>query len=233
MRENEFGQPIGNDLGAWAPPTDLPNHGVLHGTYVTLEPLQRTQHTIPLFHVFKRSNEQMWTYLPLGPFADAAELGQLLGALEKDRRTHGYAVMVDDEPLGFLTQMRIRPDEGVLEIGWVTFSTELQRTRAATEAFHLLISHAFTSGFRRIEWKCDALNAPSREAAERLGFLEEGTFRMATHYKGRNRDTAWFALTTEIWPEVEAGMKAWLDPANFDENGTQKTRLGITGLPDS
>lgn len=231
MRENEFGQPIGDDLGAWAPPTQPPEHIRLQGTYVTLEPLQRTQHTIPLFHVFRRSEEKMWTYLPLGPFGDAAELGQLLGALEKDRRTHAFVVVVEGEPLGFLTQMRIRPDEGVLEIGWVTFSTELQRTREATEAFYLLIGQAFASGFRRVEWKCDSFNAASRSAAERLGFVEEGTFAKATHYKGRSRDTAWFAMTNDMWPEIEAGMQAWLDPNNFDDDGAQKTRLGHDPAP--
>ena len=226
MRENEFGQSIGDDLGTWIPPVDPPELKVLHGQYVTLEPLQRTQHAIPLFHAFKRSEESMWTYLPLGPFNDAAELGQLLGALEKDRRTHAYAVVVGNEPVGFLSQMRIRPDEGVLEIVWVTFSTEIQRTRASTESLFMLLDQAFSAGFRRVEWKCDDLNTASREAAERLGFLEEGIFRKASHYKGRNRDTAWFALTNDMWAEVERGFRRWLDPSNFDEHGQQRTPLG-------
>ena len=226
MRENEFGQPIGDDLGTWVPPAGPPDHGVLRGHYVTLEPLQRTQHAIPLFHVFRRSEPSMWTYLPEGPFIDAAELGQVIAELEKVPSIHPYAVMVDNEALGFLTHMRMRPSEGAIEIGRVTFSTELQRTRASTEAQYVLLDHAFRSGFRRVEWKCDSLNANSREAAERLGFLAEGVFVKATHYKGRNRDTAWFAMTDDMWPEVAAGMQAWLDPTNFDENGVQKTRLG-------
>lgn len=224
--ENQFGQPVGEDLGAWIPPTNPPEHGELRGQYVTLEPLQRTQHAIPLFHAFKQSGEEMWTYMPLGPFGDAAELGQLLGALEKDRRTNAYAALVNNEPTGFLSHMRIRPDEGVLEIGWVTFATAMQRTAASTEAVFLLLGHAFSSGFRRVEWKCDALNAPSRRAAERFGFVEEGIFSKATHYKGRNRDTAWLALTNDAWPTIEAGFHRWLDPSNFDESGAQRTRLG-------
>ncbi len=231
MRENEFGQPIGDDLGSWVPPAGPPNHSVIRGHYVTLEPLQRTQHAIPLFHVYRRSDPSMWTYLSAGPFADAAELGQVIGELERDPTIHPYAVMVDNEALGFLTHMRIRPADGAIEIGWVTFSTELQRTRASTEAQFLLLDHAFGSGFRRVEWKCDSLNASSREAAERLGYTPEGVFAKATHYKGRSRDTAWFSMTDDMWPKVHAGMKAWLDPSNFDENGVQKSRLAHLGRP--
>ena len=226
MRENEFGQPIGEDLTDWTPPQEMPDQATHVGKYVTLEPLKRTQHAIPLFHAFKRSGPEMWTYMPKGPFADGAELGQVIGALEKLPTTHPYAVIVDGEPLGFLTQMRIRPDEGVLEIGWVTFSAAMQRTRASTEAQYLLLRHAFSLGYRRVEWKCDSLNAASRAAAERLGFEFEGTFKNATHYKGRSRDTAWFGLTNEMWAEIDAGFQNWLDETNFDEKGNQRSRLG-------
>ncbi len=226
VRENEFGQPIGDDLGDWTPPNGLPPHTNHVGRYVTLEPLQRTQHAIPLFHVFKQSDPQMWTYLPKGPFADGAELGQLIGALEQLPTTLPYVVIVDGDPLGFLTQMRIRPDEGVMEIGWVTYSTQMQQTRASTEAQYLLLRHAFAEGYRRVEWKCDSLNAASRAAAERLGFEFEGIFKKASHYKGQNRDTAWFAMTNDMWPEIEAGFEHWLDPANFDDSGVQRERLG-------
>ena len=225
MQTNEFGQPVGDDLAPWVPPESAPPLRTLQGEYVTLEPLQRT-HAIPLFHAFKRSDLEMWTYLPAGPFIDAAELGQLISSQEGSDEINAYAVLVNSEPLGFVTQMRIRPRDGVLEIGWVTFSTELQQTRAATEAHYLLLHDAFASGYRRVEWKCDALNARSRDAAERLGFLPEGVSRKATHYKGRSRDTAWFAMTDDLWADVEAGFTRWLDPSNFDENGVQKTKLG-------
>lgn len=228
MQTNEFGQPIGDELGLWLPPESAPPLIALRGEYVTLEPLQRT-HAIPLFHAFKQSNPEMWTYLPEGPFIDGAELGQLISTQERAAGVNPFAVIVNNEPLGFLTQMRIRPEEGVLEIGWVTFSTPLQQTREATEAFFLVLRHAFESGYRRVEWKCDALNARSRSAAERLGFLPEGIFRKATHYKGRNRDTAWFALTDDLWVDTEPRFRRWLDPSNFDERGIQKTTLGING----
>ena len=226
MRENEFGQPIDDDLGLWEPPDAAPEHKTIHGRHMTLEPMQRTQHAIPLFHAFKRSENSMWTYLPLGPFIDAAELGQLLDSFAKLRGMNAWTVKVDDVPVGFLAQMRARPDEGVIEIGWVTFSEELQRTPASTEALFMLIDHAFASGYRRVEWKCDALNAKSRRAAERLGFLHEGILAKLTHYKGRNRDTAWYGLTNDMWPDIEPDFQRWLDPSNFDENGEQKTALG-------
>ena len=226
VTENQYGQEIGDDLGQWEPPEGPPEHTELKGQYVTLEPLVRTSHAIPLFHVFKRSQTKMWTYLPKGPFVDAAELGQLIDELNNNPTTQAYAAVVNDEPLGFLTQMHIRPEEGVLEIGWVTFSTELQRTRESSEALFLLLKDAFDHGFRRVEWKTDNLNEASREAAERVGFTEEGVFLKATHYKGRNRDTAWFGITDDVWPEIEEGFGKWLDPSNFDENGEQKERLG-------
>ena len=226
MRENEFGQPIGDELGDWTPPEEMPEQITHVGRYVTLEPLTRTKHAIPLFHVFKQSDPKMWTYLPEGPFIDGAELGQLIQSLEQRETMHPYAVIVDDEPLGWLTHMRIRPAEGVIEIGWVTFSTELQQTRASTEAQYLLLDYAFSLGYRRVEWKCDSLNAASRAAAERLGFEFEGIHKNATHYKGQSRDTSWYGMTNDMWPEIAAGFERWLDPSNFDENGIQRHSLG-------
>ena len=226
VRENEFGQPIGDDLGNWTPLTEMPEQITHVGRYVTLEPLARTQHAIPLFHVFKQSDPRMWTYLPEGPFIDGAELGQLIKSLEELETMHPYAVLVDGEPLGWLTLMRIRPEVGVIEIGWVTFSTQMQQTRASTEAQYLLLKYAFSLGYRRVEWKCDSLNEPSREAAERLGFEFEGIQKKLTHYKGQSRDTAWYGMTDDMWPEIGSGFERWLDPANFDEDGNQIDRLG-------
>ena len=224
-RVNEFGQPIGDDLGRWTPPLP-PEHSELEGQYVRLEPLQRARHAIPLFHTFKFADDSLWTYMALGPFSDAAELGQLVDAMNKAPDTHPYAVIVENEVHGFLSYLRTQADIGVIEIGWITFSPMLQRTTATTEAITLLLDHAFSSGYRRVEWKCDALNQPSRNTAERLGFRYEGTFAKATHYKGRNRDTAWFAMTDDDWKDAGRRLRTWLAPENFDADGTQRQRLG-------
>ncbi len=224
-RVNEFGQPIGDDLGRWTPPLP-PEHVEREGTHVRLEPLQRARHAIPLFHTFKFADDSLWTYMALGPFADAAEIGQLIDAMNKAPDTQPYAVIVENEVHGFLSYLRLQADIGVAEIGWITFSPMLQRTTATTETIFLLLDHAFASGYRRVEWKCDALNQPSRNAAERLGFSYEGTFSKATHYKGRNRDTAWFAMTDDDWVDNGRRLRSWLAPDNFEEDGTQRQRLG-------
>jgi len=220
-RTNDFGQPIGEDLGRWIPPP-APEHRDINGA----QPLRRSRHAIPLFHTFKQASDAEWTYMPLGPFIDAAEIGQLIDAMNKARDIHPYAVIVDNEVHGFLTYLNIRADEGVIEIGWIIFSPQLQQSTATTEALFMLMDHAFATGYRRVEWKCDALNARSRTTAERLGFRYEGTFRQATHYKGRNRDTAWFAMTEEDWILNGRRLRTWLDPVNFDDDGTQRQRLG-------
>ena len=225
---NEHGQPISEDLDGWEPP-EMPAHDAIVGRIVRLEPLQRARHAIPLFHTFKFADDSLWTYMPLGPFEDAAGLGQLIDAMNRNRDTQPYAVIVDGEVHGMLSFLRIQPDIGSLEIGWIAFSPMIQRSTATTETLALLLRHAFESGYRRVEWKCDSLNAKSRAAAERLGFEYEGTFRKATHYKGRNRDTAWFAMTDDDWPVIDQGLENWLSPDNFDEAGNQLTPLGQDG----
>jgi RimJ/RimL family protein N-acetyltransferase len=224
-RVNEFGQPIGDDLGRWTPPL-IPEHVDRVGQYVRLEPLQRARHSIPLFHTFTFAEDTLWTYLPLGPFGDAADIGQLIDSMNRSPETQPYAVIVENEVHGFLSYLRMQPDVGVIEIGWVTFSPMIQRTRASTEAITLLLEHAFSSGYRRVEWKGDSLNQASRNAAERYGFRYEGTFAKATHYKGRSRDTAWFAMTDDDWVDNGRRLQAWLSPDNFDADGTQRMRLG-------
>ena len=223
-RVNEFGQPIGDDLGGWTPPL-LPEHIGLDGNYVRLEPLQRARHAVPLFHTFKFADDSLWTYMGLGPFEDAAGLGQLIDAMNKAPDSQPYAVIVENETHGFLSYLRAQADVGVIEIGWITFSPMLQRTTATTETLFLLLEHAFASGYRRVEWKCDAHNQSSRNAAERLGFRYEGTFIKATHYKGRSRDTAWFAMTDDEWVDNGRRLREWLAPENFKEDGTQRQHL--------
>lgn len=222
---NEFGQPISNDLGSWTPP-GMPEHQTLTGRWVRLEPFQRARHAIALFHTFQYADASLWTYMPFGPFRDGAELGQLLDAFDRNRDSLPFVVIVDGEAHGFISYLRIQHDIGVLEIGGIAFSPMIQRSTATTEAVFLLMRHAFFSGYRRVEWKCDALNEPSRNAAQRLGFMYEGTFRKATHYKGRNRDTAWFAVTDDDWVVTERVLSKWLSLDNFDADGKQRVRLG-------
>jgi RimJ/RimL family protein N-acetyltransferase len=223
-RTNEHGQPIGADLGAWRRPPRPPRQDI-RGRTVTLEPLDRARHERGLFEAFGDSPASMWTYLPYGPFSSSDALGEVIDAITQDADRVPFAVVVDDRPLGFLTFLRIDRSNGVIEIGSIAYSHRLQRTTAATEAIVLLIGVAFDLGYRRCEWKCDSLNAKSRAAAERLGFQYEGTFRQATQYKGRNRDTAWFAILDVDWPARQQAFRAWLSPANFDSSGRQRRPL--------
>lgn len=166
--------------------------------------------------------------MPVGPFADQADFD---GWLETAQRSHDplFHAILDAETgagLGIASYLRIAPEIGVIEVGFIAFSPRLQGTTAATEAMYLMMAHAFDDlGYRRYEWKCDALNAASRRAAERLGFTYEGTFRQATIYKHRNRDTAWFSILDGEWPRVRSAFQAWLDPANFTPEGIQLRAL--------
>jgi RimJ/RimL family protein N-acetyltransferase len=138
----------------------------------------------------------------------------------------------DERPLGMASYLRIAAEHGSIEIGNIWFGTPLQRTTAATEAIYLLARHAFDElGYRRLEWKCNALNIPSRSAAERFGFTFEGIFRKHYVVKGRNRDTVWYAIVDDDWPAARAGFEAWLDPANFDEEGRQRHSLAELRVP--
>lgn len=170
---------------------------------------------------------RQWTYLPYGPFSDPAEFTTFLTATIADPRYVTLAVIdaTTDRAVGWASYMRIEPAIGTLEVGGVTFGAPLQRTRAATEALYLMAAHAFDDlGYRRYEWKCDALHSGSRAAATRLGFAYEGTWRKATMYKGRSRDTAWFAMTDDDWLRLGPAIAGWLDPANFDGD-RQRTPL--------
>lgn len=232
-RSNEFGQPIGPELVGWVPLAPPP-HVALEGRYCTLQPLAAAAHAADLHAAWALAPDARgWTYLFAERPTDAAgALSLVAGAAARADERH-YAVMLPAAAageravaVGSLAFMRIDPAHGVLEIGHVNFtSPRLAATRAATEAVALLLRTAFASGFRRVEWKCDALNAPSRRAAARYGFAAEGVFRGAVVYKGRERDTAWFAITRNDWPHVEAALDAWLAADNFDERGVQRTQL--------
>lgn len=215
--------PVGPDLGDWTPPAFI-DGGRLVGRSATLEPLDPDRHHRDLFDHFVGADE-LWTYLPWGPMADAAGMRSTLVGIRDTADSVSYAVVVDGVAVGMVSYLRIDPRAGTIEIGGIAWSPTLQRTTASTEVIAMLIGHAFDSGYRRVEWKCDSLNAASRAAAERFGFRYEGTFRKHTHYKGRSRDTAWFAIVDDDWPPLRDAFAAWLDPDNLDADGRQRRSL--------
>lgn len=200
------------------------------GAYCVLTPLVADLHAAALFDAYARNpNDANWTYLPYGPFRTVDELASWIRPMERSFDPVPFAILqgdVDKRPAGIASYLRVNPEHGSIEVGHIHYSPALQRTAAATEAMYLMMRRAFDElGYRRYEWKCDSLNAPSRAAAERLGFRFEGTFRNAMVMKGRNRDTAWFSITDEEWPSVKIAIEAWLDPSNF-EQGRQRRSLG-------
>jgi RimJ/RimL family protein N-acetyltransferase len=170
---------------------------------------------------------RMWTYLPYGPFATPDSYRAWVEDVCRQSDPLFFAIIdrAAGRAVGVASYLRINPSAGSIEVGHISYSPLLQRTPAATEAMFLMMERAFTLGFRRYEWKCDALNAPSCAAAQRLGFSFEGVFRQASVVKGRNRDTAWFAVIDREWPVLKAAFERWLHPANFDEQGKQRLRL--------
>ena len=219
-------------LGAeveWAP-VERPTGEPLAGAHILLRRIDADRDAGPLFEVSHPPDGDpgIWTYLPEGPFASAADLRESLRAAERsgDPLRYTIARASDDRPLGTASYLRITPEFGVIEIGHIWFGTPLQRTTGATEAIYLLARHAFDDlGYRRLEWKCNALNAASRRAAERFGFTFEGVFRQHQVIKGRNRDTAWYSILDGEWPTVRAAFQAWLEPGNFDPDGRQRNSL--------
>ncbi|HSD37916.1 MAG TPA: GNAT family protein [Rhodocyclaceae bacterium] len=208
-------------------PCKQPPHTVLNGSYCRLEPLQ-TDHAEGLYVANRLDADgRSWTYLPYGPFASFSEYRQWVESPWQKRNTQLYAVidLPSGKPVGIAGYLRPDPDNGAIEIGHLNFSPLLQQTRAATEALYLLLAHVFAQGYRRCEWKCNALNEPSRRAALRLGFAYEGTFRQLLVVKGRNRDTAWFSIIDGEWPALNGALLQWLAAENFDAQGRQKLSL--------
>ncbi len=221
--------PLGERID-WEP-VEPPARVPLRGSHVVLRPVDSTIDAEPLYAVSHPPDGDVaiWTYLPDGPYESADDLRETLAWAEtaEDALYFTLVRLPDEQPLGLASYMRITPEVGVIEIGHIWFGMPLQRTTAATEAIYLLARHAFDElGYRRLEWKCNALNAASRRAAERFGFLFEGVFRNHQVVKGRNRDTAWYAIADQDWPGVRAGFEAWLAPANFDGAGMQRRSLG-------
>lgn len=177
--------------------------------------------------------ERMWTYLPYGPFETLASYREWVQEMSCSRDPLFYAIVdrAADRPVGVASYLRIDPPKGAVEVGHLGYSPLLQRTPAATEAMYLMMERVFSLGYRRYEWKCDVLNAPSRAAAERLGFTFEGVFRQAAVVKGRNRDTAWYSVLDSEWPWLNNAFKRWLEPTNFDKRGKQRIRLAELRRP--
>ncbi|MGD2042527.1 MAG: GNAT family protein [Acidimicrobiia bacterium] len=217
---NEYGQPIGARLTGWSAPP-LPGPTPLDGRTVALEPLSSEDHGDDLWGELSSAPESLWTYMTFGPFPDRTDFRETIDSILGLEDWRVYAFLVGGRPKGFAAYLRINPPDGVIEIGSIVFSPAMQRTTAATESIYLMLRHAFELGYRRCEWKCDALNQPSRQAADRLGFTYEGIFRQATHYKGRNRDTAWYAIIDTDWPVLDRAFQKWLSPENFDADGQQ------------
>lgn len=201
-----------------------------------LEPVDPARHATELFEASRHADD-IWTYLAYGPFDSLAAFTSWLEARAASRDPLFFAVVdrAADAARGMASYLRIEPAHGVIEIGHIWLAPSLQRTRQATEAIFLLARHAFDNlGYRRLEWKCDSLNAPSRRAAERFGFTYEGTFRQHMVLKDRNRDTAWFSIIDSEWPSRRAAFEQWLAPSNFDSAGKQRRTLAEIrgGLPD-
>lgn len=213
----------------WTPPP-LPARSTMRGRYVTLEPLLHDH--IPELWEAHKGAPQVWDYIPAGPFEDEAGLGAWVDQVRIITDPMQFAVRMADGRLGgTLSIMRINPAAGSAEVGYIVFTPRLQKTREATEAVYLTIKWAFEAGYRRFEWKCNALNKASRRAAERFGLSYEGIFRQAQVVKGHNRDTAWFAAIDSEWPAINRAFETWLAPENFDESGAQKQSLSSLTAP--
>ena len=193
----------------------------LTGRYVTLRPLVPDDAEA----LFAAQDESVWDYLSYGPWPDAATYRAWIEANLGDDPVF-LAVVVDGEPRGVVSYLRVDAANGVVEIGHIWYAPSIQRSRATTEATYLLARHVFDDlGYRRLEWKCNAANARSRAAATRFGFTYEGTFRQHLWVKGANRDTAWFSTLDGEWPRIREAFERWLDPANFDGDGRQRSAL--------
>lgn len=227
-RTNPLGQPVGAPVPGWTA-RPRPPRTAIQGRFCRIEPLDPARHAPDLHDAYAEDSAGgMWTYMAYGPFAAASAYRSWADstAASEDPLFHAILDAATGRALGVAAYLRIEPAAGVIEIGHIALAPALQRTPAATEAMYLLMRRAFDGlGYRRCEWKCDALNAASRRAADRLGFRFEGVFRQATIYKGRNRDTAWYAVIDADWPARRAALESWLAPGNFGADGLQRQAL--------
>jgi RimJ/RimL family protein N-acetyltransferase len=227
MSTNDQSQPLGTPVGAHA--AKRPERTTLHGRAITLVPLDAEAHADALFRGANGGEmDRLWTYLPYGPYSEPAAFRASIAAKARSTDPVYFAVLDNStgEAVGHQAFHRIDPVHRVIEIGHILYTPRMQRTIGATEAQYLFAAYVFdTLGYRRYEWRCDDLNTPSKRAAVRFGFAFEGVFRQHMIIKGRNRDTAWFAMLDSEWPARRAAFERWLDPANFDAAGRQKVRL--------
>jgi RimJ/RimL family protein N-acetyltransferase len=207
-----------------------PERVTLAGSHVKIVPLDVAAHAAALYRESHAAgHESLWRYLFVGPFAGEGAFREYLerGAAADDPLFFTIADARSGEPRGYASLMRIEPAHRVIEVGNILYLPSLQRTAGATEAMYLMARYVFDElGYRRYEWKCDTRNEPSRRAALRLGFSFEGIFRQHMIVKGENRDTAWYSMLDSEWPGRKSAFERWLDPANFGEEGRQKTSLG-------
>jgi len=225
---NQLGQPIGFPVPGWTARPHPPRR-VMTGRFCRLEPFDAVRHAEPLYDALQRDADgHNWTYLPVGPFKtfDAFRAWAEPASVGDDPIFFAVIDAATGRAVGYASYLRIDPKGGVIEVGHINYTPLLQRRPAATEAMFLMMRRVFDElGYRRYEWKCNALNAPSRAAAARLGFTYEGTFRQAAVVKGYNRDTAWFSMLDHEWPALKTAFERWLAPANFDADGTQRESL--------
>ena len=222
--KNHLGQPIGFPVQEWQV-RSRPSLSNMTGQYCRLEPLNINTHVEELYQAYGNDQDQRnWTYLPYGPFNEFAAFKDWLNSscCGEDPLFHTVIDLKTDNAVGMASYLRIEPGVGVIEVGHIHFSPLMQRTPIATETMYLMMRRVFDElGYRRYEWKCDSLNAPSCSAAKRLGFTFEGVFRQLTMYKNRNRDTAWYSIIDSEWPALKAAFEAWLSPENFDHQQRQ------------
>ena len=226
--ENELGQPVGRPIVGWTGAAE-PDREPIPGSRCRLESLDADLHAAALYAAYSEDRDGgNWTYLPYGPFETEQDYVDLVRGILTLGDTFFFAIIdvASGAPVGVASYLRAIPAMGSIEVGHLSYSPSLQRTPTSTEAMYLMMKHAFEDwGYRRYEWKCDSLNAPSCAAAQRLGFRFEGLFRNHVVGKDRNRDTAWFSITDDEWPGIRAAMESWLDQKNFDDSGSQRVRL--------
>lgn len=235
LRQNALGHPIGPPVEGWTA-RPAPPRTPMEGVFCRLEPVDLDRHAADLYEANgDDAAGANWTYLGVDAPRDLEAYRQWLAVLSAGDDPFVSAILdrATGKAVGLATYLRIDRANGSIEVGHLNFSPRLQRRPAATEAMYLMMRRAFDElGYRRYEWKCDSLNAPSRRAAERLGFQFEGVFRQAVVYKGRSRDTAWFSVIDTEWPALKAAFEAWLSPGNFTPEGSQRRSLAaIRGGP--
>jgi len=229
---NHLDQPIGFPIDGWQA-CESPPRSPMVGRYCKLVPLELDAHATQLYEAFAEDKEhRLWTYLPYGPF-DSFEAYFEWMKLECTSADPLFYTVIDPETakaVGVASYLSIEPDAGVIEVGHINYSPRLQKTRAATEVMYLMMRRVFDElGYRRYEWRCDALNKGSRRAAKRFGFVFEGIFRQAVVNKRRNRDTAWHSILDKEWGQMKKAFEHWLDSGNFDSHGKQIKRLSDFG----